>query len=512
MGRVDFSARLWLLRSGLSADPAAFPKQVYVLVWVKRRVARQAGVIVAASVALSALLVLALGESGVIDPVPAFTFARGALLVVPAAGLVAGWIAKRLLGARLAHLVEVIDGAGPHDDLARIRDLGHDEVGAIGSAVNRLLARLTSIRASMIDQERELSRAQRELELTANLAAKTDELKKRLEERAVLFEILRLTTSSPELDEVLHRLVERVGQLLELRECAIFIFDEDAQRFVVRATFGFESEELVVGRAVELGEGISGLVAATREPVVLDDVSRDARYLAFWGHAKREGSLGAVPILHQQRLLGVLTCTRDREAPITDMQLNLLCAIADNTALAIRNAQLFERMRELSTHDELTGLANRRLFRHQLGQEIDRARRFQKPLSLVAIDIDHFKQLNDRNGHPTGDAALRSVAALLESRVRKVDTVARVGGEEFMLLLPRADASEAALVAEKLREAVASSLLPGSSEQPEGRLTVSLGVAELGSADDEAGESLVARADRALYAAKHAGRNRVCTL
>jgi diguanylate cyclase (GGDEF)-like protein len=194
------------------------------------------------------------------------------------------------------------------------------------------------------------------------------------------------------------------------------------------------------------------------------------------------------------------------------MQLNLLCAIADNTALAIRNAQLFERMRELSTHDELTGLANRRLFRHQLGQEIDRARRFQKPLSLVAIDIDHFKQLNDRNGHPTGDAALRSVAALLESRVRKVDTVARVGGEEFMLLLPRADAGEAALVADKLREAVAASMLPGGSEQPEGRLTVSLGVAELGSADDEAGESLVARADRALYAAKHAGRNRVCTL
>ncbi len=480
-----------------------------MLVWIKRSVARQAGVIVAASVALSALLVLVLGRSGVIPTLPAYAFAKAALLVVPAAGFVAGLISQRLVGARLAHLAEVIERTGPNDDLARIRDLGGDEVGAIGNAVNRLLARVTSIRASMIDQERELVRAQRELKLKHDLAQKTEELGARLEERALLFDILRITTSSPELDQVLHTLVERVGQLLRLREVVLFIHDEASATFVARAAYGFPQEQDVVGRSVQLDEGVTGRVGKSREPIVVPDVSLDPAYLSFWGHAKREGSLAAVPILHQQRLLGVLTVTRTEADPITDTQLRLLCAIADNAALALSNAQLFERMRELSTHDELTGLANRRLFRQQLVIEVDRARRFGKHLSLVAIDIDHFKQLNDRQGHPTGDAALRDVSALLAASVRKVDTVARVGGEEFMILLPRADLGEAAQVADKLRLAIAAADMPGGREQPGGRLTVSLGVAQLLDTDSTDGQALVARSDQALYAAKHGGRNRV---
>lgn len=476
---------------------------------MKRSVARQAGIIVAGSVGLSAVLVFVLGFTGLIPAVPAYAFARGALLVVPAAGLLAGLISQRLLGVRLTHLAEVIERTGPNDDLARIRNLGADEVGDVGNAVNRLLARVTSIRASMIDQERELARAQRELELKENLAAKTDELGARLEERAMLFDILRITTSSPELDQVLHTLVERVGQLLRLREVVLFIHDEASQNFVVRAAYGFPREEAVVGRSVLLGEGISGRVGKTREPLVIHDVSLEETYLGFWGHAEREGSLAAVPVLHQQRLLGVLTVTRSEHDPITDIHLKLLCAIADNAALAIRNAQLFERMRELSTHDELTGLANRRLFRQQLGMEIDRSRRYGKPLALVAIDIDHFKLLNDRHGHPTGDAALRAVSELLAASVRKVDTVARVGGEEFMILLPRADLGEASLVADKLRLAIAAAELPGGREQPAGRLTVSLGVSQLEVGDGEDGDSLIERTDQALYAAKHAGRNQV---
>lgn len=480
-----------------------------MLVWIKRSVARQAGMIVAGSLAFAALLVCALGATGMIPALPAYEFARGALLVVPAAGLLAGLISQRLLGSRLSHLAEVIDGTGPNDDLARIRNLGSDEVGMVGQAVNRLLARMTSIRASMIDQERELVRAQRELELKQDLAKKTEELAARLDERAMLFDILRMTTSSPELDQVLHTLVERVGQLLRMREVVLFIHEEGSQSFVVRAAYGFPREEAVVGRSVLLGEGISGRVGKTREPLVIEDVSLEETYLGFWGHAEREGALAAVPILYQQRLLGVLSVTRPEGDPITDVHLKLLCAIADNAALAMRNAQLFERMRDQSTHDELTGLANRRLFRHQLTMEIDRARRFAKPLSLVAVDIDHFKQLNDRHGHPTGDAALRAVAELLASSVRKVDTVARVGGEEFMILLPRADVDEAGAVAEKLRLAVAAAVLPGGADQPGGHLTVSLGVAELTLSESDDGESLIERADQALYAAKHAGRNQV---
>lgn len=474
---------------------------------MKRSVARQAGVIVACSVVMAAIMSVVLGQLGFTMRLPLGEVLVGTAIVAPCAGLVAWLMSTRLLGARLAHLVAVIDATGPNDDLARIRNLGLDEVGAIGNAVNGLLARLTRIRASMIEQERELVRAQRELELSQSLAAKTEELKARLDERAMLFDLLRMTSSSPELDQVLHTLVERVGQLLKLREVVIFIQDENNDEYFVRAAYGFAKEGDLLGRSVKGGEGLSGQVGQTRAPLVVADVSQSETFMGFWGHAPREGSLAAVPILYQQRLLGILTVTRPEQDPITELHLNLLMAIADNAALAIHNAQLFERMRELSTHDELTNLANRRLFRHHLGQEVDRARRFEKSLSLIALDIDHFKQLNDRHGHPRGDLALRDFAKLLEASVRKVDTVARVGGEEFMILLPRADVREAAQVAEKLRALVMATPFAGGADQPEGALTVSLGVAELATTDDNEGDSLVERADQALYAAKHAGRN-----
>lgn len=475
--------------------------------WVARSVARQAGASVFVSLSLAAFCLWWLLRLDLVPHYSAGSFALGVLTVVPAATLCAAWITTRLLGARLAHLVQVIDQTGPDAELARIRALGADEVGAIARAVNRLLARLTSIRASMIDQQRELGEAQRELKLKAALAAKTRELEQRLEERATLFEILRMTSSSPELSAVLSTLVERVGLLLHMREVVLFSCDEEAQALRVEAAFGLDVNA-IKGRAQPLGVGPSGRAARARSPVLIDDLAAADEFHGFWDHAERSGSLVSVPITYQEKLLGVLTATRERGA-IRDVHVNLLCAIADNAALAIRNAQLFERMRELSTHDELTGLANRRLLRAYLDREIDLARRFQKAFALLVIDIDHFKCLNDKHGHQAGDAALREVAKLLTGNVRKVDMVARVGGEEFMVLLPRTGAKDAGLVAEKLRSALERHVFAGGADQPSGALTVSIGVTQLRAMDDEHGESLVARADRALYAAKHAGRNRV---
>ncbi|HEX5659099.1 MAG TPA: hypothetical protein VFX59_18015, partial [Polyangiales bacterium] len=172
-----------------------------MLQWIKLSVARQAGVIVAGSLSTMALAFWLTGRAGLLPGFSIQSFLLGLLCFVPTAGVFAGWVTQRLVGSRLAHLVDVIDGTGPHDDLARIRDLGADEVGAIGSAVNRLLARITSIRASMIDQARQLGEAQRELVLMERLEEKTQELAQRLEERAMLFEIMRLTTTSPALED-----------------------------------------------------------------------------------------------------------------------------------------------------------------------------------------------------------------------------------------------------------------------------------------------------------------------
>jgi diguanylate cyclase (GGDEF)-like protein len=482
-----------------------------VLQWIKLSVARQAGVIVAGSLSVAALFIWMLGRSAILPALPVRVFMGGLACVVPAASLFAGWVTERLVGSRLAHLVEVIDGAGPHDDLARIRDLGADEVGAIGQAVNRLLARITSIRASMIDQARQLGEAQRELELKARLSEKTAELSQRLEERAMLFEIMRITSSSPELNQVLRTLVERVGQMLRMREVVIFLSDDSVDSFTVQASYGCARPGALQGRVLKLGEGIAGNVGRTRAPYVIDDVSKEDGYLGFWGEADRTGSLGSVPILHRDQLLGVLTVTRPENDPITEVHLKLLCAIADNAALAIRNAQLFERMRELSTHDELTGLANERLLKSHLEREIDRARRFDKPLSALQLAVDHLEQFALESDRSRIEVALRDLTAVLTDSVRKVDSVARVANEQFVILLPRSDLREATLVAEKLRKAVLGHPFLDATREPPQKLTASIGVAQLNSTDDEHGDSLIARAELGLVAAQQGGRNRVCT-
>ena len=156
----------------------------------------------------------------------------------------------------------------------------------------------------------------------------------------------------------------------------------------------------------------------------------------------------------------------------------------------------------LATQDSLTGLKNHRAFQERLVLEVERAFRHGHPLSLVLLDVDHFKPYNDTYGHPAGDAVLREVARLLESSRRPEDLAARYGGEEFVLLLPHCSAAEAADVAERCRLALAS------ADWPERPVTASFGVAALSPAMSGT-DDLVTAADRALYAAKHDGRNRI---
>lgn len=475
--------------------------------WVTRRVARRAAVIALVSTAVGGVaLQLLLPLSGRAQ-IHWGTWASVTIAGALAAFVITGWVIDRAIGARLRQVLGFLESqARQPDDLQRLPPMGEDEVGRAAQALNRLLASVTTVRVSMIDQKIELAQTQEELRLKDALAAKTGELDARLRERALLFDILRTATTSTALGEVLEALVQRLGPALRLRELAILLHGEGDQ-FVVRAAHGFDDPASVLGRSVSPGEGIAGEVARGREPVLVRDVSADPQYLAFWGAVERAGSFAAVPIHHGEQQLGILVLTRPPADPLNDYEMRLLTAIADTMALAIRHAQLFEELKDLSTHDELTGLANRRLLQSRISLELERARRFRHPLSVLAVDIDHFKQLNDRHGHATGDRALRAVAQTLEQGVRRVDTVARVGGEEFVVLLPQNDVGSAAHVAEKVRRAVEGRPMPGGEGQPGGRLSISIGVAELRSEED--GDALLQRADEALYFAKERGRNRV---
>jgi len=221
----------------------------------------------------------------------------------------------------------------------------------------------------------------------------------------------------------------------------------------------------------------------------------------------RTHAMLVVPLAVENKLLGavVLACL-ERSRACDAVQLDFLQDVAQQVALGMENARLFSALSQMASTDELTRLANRRRFTESLRMEMARMRRSEAPLSLIMADADHLKMINDAHGHPAGDAAIRHVADAIRKGGRETDMAARLGGEEFALLLPGTDAVGAVKAAERIRKALAS-----STTHPFGTVTVSMGVA---TAPEDAAfeEELVRVADARLYAAKARGRNQVCSM
>jgi len=360
----------------------------------------------------------------------------------------------------------------------------------------------------MIEQGQELRHTCEELILKRALSLKSAELEQRLRERALLFDIVRASASERELDAVLEEIASRLGKALHLRECLLFLVDSKNRRLTLRAAYGFDAPGELLERIVLFDEGPLGEVAQSGEPLIVDqqEIGEGA---PMWDPIPQQGSIAILPVSHHGRITGVMAATRDDAGGFSEVETGLLEAIGDQLGLAIRHTQLFDELRRGSQHDDLTGLGNRRLLRIRLQDELHRAERFAQAVSVLAIDIDHFKSLNDRHGHPTGDASLRKLAGLMTRNLRRIDTIARTGGEEFVVLLPRTSLAEAAQVGEKLRSIVELTEFPGGAGQPGGALTISVGAASLRTG--ESGSDLLARADTALYEAKDQGRNRLVT-
>jgi diguanylate cyclase (GGDEF)-like protein len=209
----------------------------------------------------------------------------------------------------------------------------------------------------------------------------------------------------------------------------------------------------------------------------------------------------AVPMVVGARVIGVLKCFLDPPAVLSPMTTEVLETLASQAATAVEAARLHERTEQLSQTDALTRLFNRRRLDADLEAECYRANRYERPLSFVMLDVDHFKLFNDRFGHQRGDEALEMVAKVIADTARESDTAYRFGGEELAVLCRETDLEGASELAERLRVAVERRM------EAEG-VTASFGVAALGPGTTSP-EELVEAADRAMYEAKHAGRNRV---
>jgi len=334
-------------------------------------------------------------------------------------------------------------------------------------------------------------------------------LRERVAELHTFLNLSKTLSATLNMEELFRLALHLIGRSLHVDAYSLMLLDETGEHLVVRAAFGLP-EDVTLGMTLRLGEGISGLVAQTGQAMLVPDVSVESRFVEQESFRILRGSFVCVPLrVKRQEVIGVLNALKPDPHGFTVGDLDLFQAVANQVAAALENAQLYQRTKELSTRDDLTGLFNRRHFFENMEKEVQRARRYQRVFSVIILDLDDFKKYNDTHGHLKGDEALREVARLLLANTRRADIVARYGGEEFVVLLPEINAQGAGVVAEKIRAAVEQYPFAGRHTQPGGRMTVTLGLGTYPTDADD-GLELVDVADRALYSGKQQGGNRVC--
>jgi diguanylate cyclase (GGDEF)-like protein len=215
-----------------------------------------------------------------------------------------------------------------------------------------------------------------------------------------------------------------------------------------------------------------------------------------------------LPLTVEGEILGCISINSDQSNAFDAQDLQFLSVIGYQMAATLKHFQRFSSIKNIAIYDTLTGLHNRRYFEERLGIEAQKSFYSGTPLSLVMVDIDHFKKVNDTFGHTEGDQVLCKTSSLLKNSVRKKDTVARYGGEEFILILPEAGLEASFVIAERIRRLVENTLFELGRAQI--NITISMGISNFPSHRAKSKEELVKMADQALYDAKRGGRNKVC--
>ncbi len=335
---------------------------------------------------------------------------------------------------------------------------------------------------------------------------------RKIKEFEALYQLGQTMTSTFNLQDILTRISQTVSTLLHAQAMSLMLLSPDGRILSTVAGYNLSDEALQVVEVIRIRQDSSPSLIAVREkrPVAIPDFSTDTIYAPCMQTALERGyqSFLAIPLIAQDRALGCMNFYLSERHEFDANEIQLLSTFASQAAISIENARLFEETRQLAITDELTGLANHRQFYHQLAREVRRAQRYRRPLTLLMLDLDHFKQYNDRFGHLAGDQALRGTAELLRRNARDVDILARYGGEEFAIILPETGMERGVIHAERIRTAIANHAFRGKDSDPQGDLTVSIGVATLTPGMRKI-EELVHDADQALYRAKSQGRNRL---
>ncbi|MFX1539079.1 MAG: diguanylate cyclase, partial [Promethearchaeota archaeon] len=323
--------------------------------------------------------------------------------------------------------------------------------------------------------------------------------------------------SNIDLDKLLSIIVNLVRESLGYDNCAIFL--PQGKKLILKAQSHFPKK--VLGLEIKFGEGIVGRSAKRKKVINIGDVPKCDFYIP--SGLKGIQSALALPILYENRLIGILATESRKKEAYRNEDVNVLTILSSQIGVALRNAEMLGELKKMSITDSLTGLYNYRYFRMRLEQETLRARRYNRNLSLILIDLDNFKMINDTFGHLKGDEILIAIAQLLLKNIRKLDSSSimkeveidipvRYGGEELMIIQPETPLQGAITAAKRLRTLIKKEinrkirLIKENGKQL--KVSGSIGVASLKTR--EKSDDLIKRVDQAMYEAKKRGKDQIC--
>lgn len=403
------------------------------------------------------------------------------------------WLTVRAVRTRLDKLQAAIERLGRGEVTPGLSGMGSGELAQVGEAFNDMACRLATEAAVRAEAEDTVKR------VNDSLVAKTRQLENY---SATVNIVRRLADRLPgcadeaEFSTVIERLVP---ELLPGRAGALFLLNNSRNLLHRAASWNgnqSSADQFTPADCWGLRRGQTHASGAGQVDVSCEHIT-DPDSTTHW----------CLPLVAQSETVGLLYVESNGERISGDPDGDVMHMLAETVALALVNLRLREKLRSQSVRDPLTGLYNRRYLDESLELELARSARSENPVSVVMLDIDHFKIFNDTFGHEAGDVVLKHVADVFGKATRKGDVAGRFGGEEFLLMMPGADLRQAVDRAEKVREAIRSidAVFGG---QKLGQITASFGVATFPGSAQTAGE-LIEEADKALYAAKDAGRDRV---
>jgi len=324
-------------------------------------------------------------------------------------------------------------------------------------------------------------------------------------------EVSKTLTSTLDLNDILSTIMKKAKKIIKAEAWSFLLIDQETGDLVFEKTAGKKVDKKKIKKIrIKIGEGIAGWVARELMPVVVPDVSSDPRYSSRIDRqiSLKTKSIICVPITSKGTILGVLEIVnKTTKEPFTKEDLNLILRIVDHAAIAIERASIYQKMEELSVTDDLTKLFNTRYLNRTLEIEITRSNRHHTSLSLIFMDVDYFKTINDNYGHLVGSKLLVEMGQLLIKNLRTVDIVARYGGDEFVIVLPQTPPNSAIQIAERIRKSIEQNVFL-KKEGYSLNLTASFGVASYPESANSK-EELLRLADEAMYRVKYQTRNGV---